>query len=157
MTNRDEPNLFLESVRVLDLTESGCMIGGRMLADLGAEVIQVEPPGGSPSRIAPYYKDIADPEKSLFWFAYNLNKRGITLDITKTDGRNIFERLVETVDIVLGYYEAGYMGRLGLGYDDLCDIKKDIIVASITPFGQSGPKAHYEGSDLTAWASGGWT
>jgi len=152
----DDPNLFLESVRVLDLTEGGCMIGGRMLSDLGADVIKIEHPGGSPSRIGPFYKDIADQEKSLFWFAYNMNKRGITLDIAKTDGRNIFKKLVETADIIMESYEVGHMGRIGLGYDDLCDIKPDIIVASITPFGQSGPKAHYKGSDLTGWASGGY-
>ena len=62
------------------------MIGARTLGDLGADVIKIEAPGGSPSRIAPHYKDIPHQEKSLFWFAYNANQTGITLDMTKVDG-----------------------------------------------------------------------
>jgi benzylsuccinate CoA-transferase BbsE subunit len=146
----------LPPYRVLDLTEGGCLLGGRLLADLGADVIKIEPPGGSPSRIAPYYKDIVDPEKSLFWFAYNTNKRGITLDITKEEGRALFISLVVSADVVLESFEPGYLSSLKLGYSDLCRIKPDIILTSITPFGQEGPKAHFQGSDLTAWASGGY-
>jgi len=132
------------------------MIGARMLGDLGADVIKIEPPGGSPSRIPPFYKDTPDPEKSLFWFAYNMNKRGITLDINKVDGQEIFKELVKTADIVMESFLPGYMGQLGLGYDDLSKIKPELIMTSITPFGQTGPKAHYKGSDLTEWASGGY-
>jgi crotonobetainyl-CoA:carnitine CoA-transferase CaiB-like acyl-CoA transferase len=149
-------NSALQSCRVLDLTEGGCMIGGRILGDLGADVVKIEPPGGSSSRIGPFYKDIADPEKSLYWFAYNLNKRGITADITRPEGREIIKKLVKTADIVIESFDVGYLAKIGLGYDDLCKIKPDIILASITPFGQSGPKSHYKGSDLTAWASGGY-
>jgi crotonobetainyl-CoA:carnitine CoA-transferase CaiB-like acyl-CoA transferase len=142
--------------RILDLTEGGCMIGGRMLGDLGADVIKIERPGGSTSRIAPFYKDIPDPEKSLYWFAYNLNKRGVTLDISKNDGRELFRKLVKTADAIIESFEPGYMSSLALGYEDLVKLKQDIIVTSITPFGQKGPKAHYTGSDLTVWASGGY-
>ena len=132
------------------------MIGARMLGDLGADVIKIEPPGGSPSRLAPFYKDIPDAEKSLFWFAYNANKRGITLDIGRTEGQEIFKSLARTADIIIESFAVGQMERFGLGYADLCKVKPDIILASVTPFGQSGPKAHYRGSDLTAWASGGF-
>ena len=141
---------------VLDLAEGGCMIGGRILGDLGADVIKVEPPGGSPSRIAPYYKNLPDPEKSLYWFAYNMNKRGVTLDINKADGQEVFKRLVKTADVVIESFEVGIMEQLGIGYNDLCKVKPDIIVTSITPFGQKGPKARYKGCDLVAWASGGY-
>jgi crotonobetainyl-CoA:carnitine CoA-transferase CaiB-like acyl-CoA transferase len=146
----------LEPYRVLDLTEGGCMIGARMLGDLGADVIKIEPPGGSPSRIAPFYRDIPDAEKSLFWFAYNANKRGITLDIDIAEGREIFKALLRTADIVMESFDVGYMDRLGLGYADLSQIRPDIIMASITPFGQSGPKVHYRGCDLTTWAGSGF-
>lgn len=142
--------------RILDLTEGGCMIGARMLADLGADVIKIEPPGGSPSRIAPFYKDITDPEKSLYWFAYNLNKRGITLDLSTVKGQDIFKKLVETADVVMESFQPGYLDSLGLGYADLIKINPDIIMTSITPFGQNGPKAQYRGSELTAWASGSY-
>ena len=151
-----EMDSALGPYRFLDLTESGCMIGGRILADLGADVIKIEPPGGSPSRIAPFYKEISDPEKSLYWFAYNMNKRGITLDINKTDGQELFKKLVKTADGVIESFEPGYMSTVGLGYDDLVRIKQDIVMTSISLFGQNGPKAHYKGSDLTAWASGGY-
>ncbi|MFC1861602.1 CaiB/BaiF CoA transferase family protein [Chloroflexota bacterium] len=142
--------------RVLDLTEGGCMIGGRLLADLGADVIKIEPPGGSRSRIAPFYKNEPHSEKSLYWFAYNMNKRSITLDINKEEGQEIFKRLVKTADIVMESFDLGHMAGLSMGYEHLTEIKPAIIMASITPFGQTGPKAHYKGSDLTAWASGGY-
>ena len=156
MINQKTAESALGPYRVLDLTDGGCLIGARLLGDLGADVIKIEEPGGSPSRIGPYYKDIPHPEKSLFWFAYCANKRGITLDIETADGQVIFKRLVESADIVIESFDPGYMDSLGLGYSALCAVKPDIILTSITWFGQSGPKGEYKGSDLTAWASGAY-
>lgn len=151
-----EDEKMLSPYRVLDLTEGGCMIGGKILADLGADVIKIEPPGGSPSRkTGPFYKDDPDPEKSLFWFSYNANKRGITLDINTRDGQEIFRKLAKTADIILENFQPGYLDDLGLGYKSLCKVKQDIILTSITPFGQTGPKARYKASELISWASGG--
>jgi len=127
---------LISGYRVVDLTEGGCLVGGKILADLGTDVIKIEPPGGSSSRnIGPFYKDIPDPEKSLFWFAYNANKRGITLDITTADGQALFSRLVKTADIVLESFELGYLDSLGLGYRHLSQVRPEIILTSITPFG----------------------
>ncbi len=151
-----EAESTLPPYRILDLTEGGCMLGGRLLADLGADVIMIEPPGGSPSRTGPHYKNVVDPEKSLFWWAYNANKRGITLDIARAEGRKLFKDLVRKSDAVLESFEPGYLDHLKLGYPDLGRIKPDIILTSITPFGQNGPKAHYQASDLTVWASGAY-
>ncbi|MFC1901840.1 CaiB/BaiF CoA transferase family protein [Chloroflexota bacterium] len=156
MSDQQEPQSSLSPYRILDLTEAGCMITGKMLGDLGADVIKIEPPEGSHSRIAPFYKDIPDPEKSLFWFAYNTNKRGITLDLQTVNGQDILKRLVKTADVVIESFEPGYMEQIGLGYSSLRKIKPDLIMTSITPFGQSGPKAHYRQSELTMWASGGY-
>jgi benzylsuccinate CoA-transferase BbsE subunit len=156
MSNNQETKTALPAVRVLDLTEDGCNMGGKMFADLGSDVIRIEPPGGSPSRIAPYYKNEVNPEKSLFWFAYNTNKRGITLDIKKPEGQELFKKLAKTADIILESYAPGYMSSLKLGYEDICKVKPDIIYASITPFGQKGPKSGYKASELTMWASGGF-
>jgi benzylsuccinate CoA-transferase BbsE subunit len=156
MNKKNETNSALPPIRVLDLTEGGCMLGGRVLGDLGADVIQIEPPGGSLSRIAPFYKDIPDPEKSLFWFAYNTNKRGITLDITTVAGQDIFKKLIRTTDVVIESYAPGYLDGLKLGYNYLTEIKPDIIMASISPFGQNGPKRDYQGSELTTLATGGF-
>ena len=79
---------FLAPYRILDLTDEKGLLCAKTFADLGADVIKIEPPGGCPSRkIGPFYKDIPHPEKSLFWFAYNTNKRGITLNVECEDGR----------------------------------------------------------------------
>jgi benzylsuccinate CoA-transferase BbsE subunit len=155
MSEKDTKSV-LPPYRVLDLTDGGCMLGSKLLADLGADVIRIEPPGGSPSRTAPYYKNIVDPEKSLFWFAYAVNQRGITLNIDKSGGQNLFRKLAKTADIIIESFPPGYLNNLRLGYAELCEIKPDIIMSSITPFGQSGPKVQYKSTDLTAWASGGF-
>ncbi len=143
--------------RVLDLTQGGCLLCGKILSDLGADVIKIERPGGDPTRfVGPFYKDIPDPQKSLFWFAYNCNKRGITLDIESADGREIFKRLVRTADFVIESFAPGYMDSLGLDYSALSEINPRLIMASITPFGQDGPYAHYKASDLITWAMSGF-
>ena len=148
---------LLSPYRVLDLTDEKGLLCAKVLADLGADVIKVEPPGGSSARtIGPFYNDIPHPEKSLFWFAYNANKRGITLNIECEDGREILKKLVATADIVIESFHPGYMKGLGLGYDDLCGIKSDIILTSITPFGQDGPYRDFQASDLVCWSMGGF-
>ncbi|MCP4683980.1 MAG: CoA transferase, partial [bacterium] len=142
--------------RVLDLTDEKGHLCGKILGDFGADVIKIERPGGDPARNrGPFYKDIADPEKSLLWFAFNTSKKGITLDIASNDGQDIFKRLVKTADLVIESFEPGYLDRLGLGYADLEKIKPDIILTSITPFGQTGPHAHYKATDLVGVATGG--
>jgi crotonobetainyl-CoA:carnitine CoA-transferase CaiB-like acyl-CoA transferase len=151
-----EQDTMLDSHRVLDLTEDGCMLCGKVLGDLGADVIQIEPPAGNPTRnIGPFYHDIADPEKSLTWFFLGLNKRGITLNLETADGRDIFKRLVKTADFVVESFEPGYMKSLGLGYEELEKIKPDIIMTSITPFGQTGPHVHYKVTDIVGVALSG--
>jgi len=88
--------------RILDLTDEKGLLCGKILGDLGADVIKVEKPGGDAARnIGPFYKDIPHPEKSLYWFAYNLNKRSITLDIEKADGVEVFKQLAKKADIVI--------------------------------------------------------
>jgi crotonobetainyl-CoA:carnitine CoA-transferase CaiB-like acyl-CoA transferase len=157
MTPQQGTASLLKPYRALDLTEGGYLIAGKTLGDLGADVIKIEPPGGSPSRnIGPFYGNTPDPEKSLFWFAYNANKRSITLDIETAGGQKVFRELVKTADFVLESFEPGHMEKLGLGYKILCEINPRIIMTSITPFGQTGPYAHYKASDLTTWAMGGF-
>lgn len=148
---------MLDEYRVLDLTDEKGLFCGKILADLGADVIKVEPPHGCSARkIGPFYKDIPHPEKSLFWFAYNFNKRGITLNLECVDGRELFKRLIETADVVIESFPPCYMKNLGLGYDDLRRVKSDIIMTSITPFGQEGPYCNFQASDLICWSMGGF-
>ena len=147
---------FLEGYRVLDLADDKGIWCGRLLGDFGADVIKIESPGGDPARnIGPFYHDIPDSEKSLFWFYTNLNKRGITLNIESREGQQIFKRLVKTADFVVESFEPGYMDSIGLGYAELERFNPRIIMTSITPFGQTGPYAHYKGSDLIGLALGG--
>lgn len=146
----------LAGFRILDLTDHKGLYCAKVLADLGADVIKIEPPGGDPSRnTGPFYKDTPDPEKSLFWWAYNTSKRGITLDIGTAEGKDIFLRLAKTADTVVESFSPGYMDGLGLGYSELSRINPGIIVTSITPFGQTGPRSDWKAPDLVAWALGG--
>jgi crotonobetainyl-CoA:carnitine CoA-transferase CaiB-like acyl-CoA transferase len=146
----------LADVRVLDLTEEIGLYCTKLLADLGADVIKVEPPGGDAARrIGPFYHDEPDPEKSLAYFFFNTSKRSITLNLEEADGRALLRRLLPTADVVVESFAPGYLSGLGLGYDDLTKIKPDIILASITGFGQWGPHAHYKAPDIVGVAMGG--
>lgn len=149
-------NRMLEGCRALDLTNERGFFCGKMLADLGVDVIKIERPGGDPSRrLGPFWHDIPDPDKSLYWFAYNAGKRGITLDIENDEGKQIFIELVKSADFVIESFDPGYMEKLGLGYSALCKIKNSIILTSITPFGQSGPYSAYQASDIVVMGMAG--
>lgn len=148
---------LLDGVGVLDLTDEKGLLCGRMLADLGADVIKVEKPRGDNARnIGPFYHDIPDSEKSLFWFAYNLNKRGITLNIESRDGQAILEQLVKKTDIIIESSPVGYVDKIGLDYSTLNKINPGLIMASITPFGQNGPYKSYKAPDIVGMAMGGY-
>jgi benzylsuccinate CoA-transferase BbsE subunit len=147
---------MLSPYRILDLTDREDLLAGKLLGDLGADVIKVEKPRGSLARsFGPFYHDEIDLEKSLFWFAFNTSKRGITLDIETADGRNIFEKLVKGADCVIESFPPGYMDGLGLGYKTLEKLNPGIVLVSISPFGQSGPYKNYKASDIISWAMGG--
>jgi len=148
---------LLSPYRALDLCNETGALCGKILADLGADVIKIERPGGDSSRrLGPFYKDIPDPEKSLLWFAYNTSKRGITLNIETKQGQEIFKELVKSADFVLETFPPGYMSRFGLDYEELSRINPRIIMTSITPFGQTGPYKDFKPSDLVALATGGF-
>ncbi len=159
MTDTDSPTDGpLEGIRVLDLAGPIGVYCGKLWADMGADVIKIEPPTGDPMRcLGPFYKDQVHPEKSLYFFHYNTSKRGITLNLNTADGREIFKRLVKTADIVLETFPPAYMESLGLGYVHLKELNPGLIMTSITPFGQTGPYREYKSSDLVGQALSGWT
>jgi len=147
---------MLAGCRALDLTDEKGFLCGKTLADLGVDVIKVERPGGDPSRrIGPFWHDVAEPEKNLHWWAYNSNKRGITLNLEVADGKQIFKELVSTADFVIESFPPGYMEKLGIGYSTLSSVKKGIILTSITPFGQAGPYRDYKASDIVVMGMAG--
>jgi crotonobetainyl-CoA:carnitine CoA-transferase CaiB-like acyl-CoA transferase len=152
---RNEPSA-LGDIRVLDLSGEMGMYCGKLLADLGADVIKIEPPGGDPARrVGPFYHDEPDVEKSLAFFYLNTSKRGITLNLQLSDSRELFRRLVSTADVVVESFPPGYLDGLGLGYQGLCQIRPDIILTSVTGFGQWGPHAHYKAPDIVGVAMSG--
>ncbi len=147
----------LAPYRVLDLADESGIFCTKILAALGADVIKVEPPGGDPARnIGPFYGEKPDPEKSLHWFTYNLNKRSITLDITTDQGQGIFKRLAAKADFVVECFPPDYLSGLGVGYAQLKALNPGIIMTSITPFGATGPCRDYKGSNLVCMAMSGF-
>jgi crotonobetainyl-CoA:carnitine CoA-transferase CaiB-like acyl-CoA transferase len=147
---------MLTGCRVLDLTTERGLMCGQMLGDLGADVIKVEPPGGSSVRaLKPFFADEPGPERSVYWWAYNRNKRGITLDLESSEGRELFKKLVASADILIESENPGDLASCGLGYNDLNTINPALVYVSITPFGQDGPKASYADSDLIVMAASG--
>ena len=147
---------MLKGCRALDLTDENGFLCGKILADLGVDVIKVEPPGGDTSRQRrPFWADTPHPEKSLYWLAYNSNKRGITLNIEADKGQKILKELVKTADFVIESFPPGFMENLGLGYARLKSIKQGIILTSITPFGQAGPYRDYQASDIVVMGMSG--
>ena len=150
-------NFLLAPYRVLDLTDDRGLLAGKILADLGADVLQIEPPGGSPARnIGPFYGDDPRPEKSLYWWAYAANKRSITLDLEQRDGQALLEKLVAEADFLIESNPPGYLDGLGLGYQRLAGINPRLVMVSITPFGQDGPYSAYQASDIVGMALGGF-
>jgi benzylsuccinate CoA-transferase BbsE subunit len=146
----------LAGLRVLELVDEKGRFCGKLLGDLGADVVKVEPPGGEPSRhVGPFLDDIPDPERSLSFWYYNTSKRGITLNLETADGRELFGRLAATSDVILETLRPGVLTSLGLDYATLCEQNPRLILCSLTPFGQTGPWRDFLSSDLLHMAAGG--
>lgn len=143
---------FLSGLRVLDLADERALMAGRVLADLGADVVQVEPPEGSTARRrAPYAPD----GSSLYWDAYGANRRGAVADLGSVEGRQVVRDLASVADVLVESAGPGVLAALGLGWDELHEANPRLIYVSVTAFGPTGPKAHYAESDLVVWAAGG--
>ena len=148
----------LAGVRILEWAD---LVSGpycaKAMADLGAEVIKVEKPfiGDEARRYGPFKDDKPDPESSALFLALNTNKLGITLDPEVPTGRKIFHQLVEQSDILVENHPPALTRKLQLDYDHLKDINPRLIVASITPFGQTGPYADYKAYEINCSAAGG--
>jgi len=143
----------LDGIRIIDLTqwEAGTSCT-QLLAWMGADVIKVEPPGGEPGR-----RMIAELPgvDSMYFIMFNSNKRGITLDLKASKGRELFERMVAGADIVVENFAFGVLEDLGLSYERLKEIKPDIIHASVKGYGSWGPYKRYKSFDMIAQATGG--
>jgi crotonobetainyl-CoA:carnitine CoA-transferase CaiB-like acyl-CoA transferase len=141
----------LDGTRVLDLTREPGFLAGKLLGDLGADVVKVEPPGGDPARRRPPFSGGAtDPERSVLWLALNTSKRGLTLDLGRPRGRELFLELVSRADAVIETDPVP-----GLGWSELRARNRRLVHCVITPFGETGPQAGRRGSDLTVVAASG--
>jgi len=150
----------LSDLRVLDLTDIKGALCAKLFGDMGADVLKIEPPGGDVMRrIGPFLNGKPHRERSLLFWFYNTSKRAITLDLNQTAGQELFKNMVVKADIVVESAAPGTLAQLGLGYDDLKQINPNIVLTSITPFGQTGPYKAYRASDIVAEAVGGmmWT
>jgi crotonobetainyl-CoA:carnitine CoA-transferase CaiB-like acyl-CoA transferase len=152
-----EPESTLVDLRVLDLSDgvAGAYCG-KLFADYGADVIKVEPPSGDPiRRHGPFPDGRPHPEAGALWLYLGTNKRSVTLDISQPTGQRLFRRLAEDANVIVEGFQPGYLDSLGLGFEALRSIKRRIVLVSITPYGQSGPKAGWRAANLTSLASGG--
>ncbi len=148
--------MLLAPYRVLDVTGPLGFLTGKILADLGADVIKIEPPEGDASRRWPPHLESRDgTPQSLYWLAFNVNKRAITLNLESATGRALFLRLVEKADFVLESFPPGTLQRWELGYEILSQKNPGLILVSITPYGQEGPYRDFQGSDLEVMALSG--
>jgi crotonobetainyl-CoA:carnitine CoA-transferase CaiB-like acyl-CoA transferase len=148
---------YLGGFRVLEIGDEQGEFCGRLLANLGADVIKIEPPDGSPTRrIGPFLDDNADDhEKSLYFWHYNLGKRSVVLDLDSPEGCEAFRKLVRIADVVVDSCPPGYLDERDLSLDALSAVNPELVHASITPFGRTGPWAAYQSSDLVHLALGG--
>src|SRR6266540_3106355 len=146
----------LHGLRVLELADEKGQFCGKLMADLGADVIKIEPPGGQHTRlVGPFCEDVPHRERSLSFWHYNTSKRGITLNLEHPEGQGLLRRLVPTADILLETYPPGYLPALGLGYEVLSLLNPRLILCSLTPFGQTGPWRDFLSADLLHLAAGG--
>ncbi len=144
----------LKGVRVLDLSDSSCVYGAKVLADLGADVVRIEPVSGDPMRKMVPLDDVTG--ESLFYRFMNTNKRSVALDLEQESGRTQFARLVASADIVFESTTPGYLAGLKLDYRAFEAAQPDLVWTSVTPFGSEGPYAQWKANDLVSQAMGGF-
>ena len=147
---------LLSGYRALDLTDEKGFVCGKILAALGIETIKVEPPGGDPARsIPPFFHGKPEINNSLYWLAYNTDKRSITLNLELERGQELFKKLITQCDFVIESFKPRYLDSIGLSYITLTKINPRIILTSITPFGQKGPYSGFKGSEIVVSAMSG--
>ena len=144
-------------MRVIDLATTRAELAGRQLADLGAEVIKVEPPEGAEARRMPPFEDGRedDPDGSLYWATVGLGKRSVVLDLELESDRERLRALAASADIFIESFDPGTLDAIGLGQQALREANPRLVYVSVTPYGQTGPDAHSPSSDLTLQAAGG--
>ena len=141
---------------MLDLSTHRAHLCGRLLADMGADVIKIEPPAGDNGRrIGPFYNDLPHQDRSLFFWFYNLNKRSLTLELTHPRGRELALSLARCADVLIESFAPGEMAKLGLEWEQLHRANPALVMLSIAPFGATGPYRDFEADDTILSALSG--
>jgi benzylsuccinate CoA-transferase BbsE subunit len=151
------PEAALEGIRVIDLSQG---IAGpyctRLLADLGAEVIKIEPPEGDYARrLGPFANDVPHHDRGGLFLHLNTNKKSVTLDLETQSGRIVLRKLLANADVLVESEAPGVMAARELAYEQLGGEFPNLVYCSVTPFGQTGPYARFQGNSLTAMALSG--
>jgi crotonobetainyl-CoA:carnitine CoA-transferase CaiB-like acyl-CoA transferase len=151
------PPASLDDVKVLDLSQGlAGPLCAKILADFGADVVKVEPPGGDSARaMPPHFGNDPHPEKSLVFLLANLNKRGVTLNLDDPEGQKLLRSLARSADIIVESFAPGYLASRGLDHEALSRENPGLTMVSITPFGQTGPYAGYESEEIVTYALSG--
>lgn len=146
----------LTGVRVVELASERVAFAGKLLADMGADVILVEPPGGDGCRgWPPFIDDQAGANRSLWWFHYHTSKRGVVIDLDTADGLARFKALLATADVLLEAAAPGRLAALGIDYGDRAASQPGLIHVAITPYGRKDPRSAMPATDLTIMAAAG--
>jgi benzylsuccinate CoA-transferase BbsE subunit len=147
---------LLKGLRMLDLADEKGALCGKILADMGVEVIKVEPPEGcSTRRIPPFLEDHPGLDHSTYFLAYAAGKKSVTLNLENADGRELLLDLARQSDFLVESFPLGHLDSLGLGYDTLAELNPRLIYTTVTPFGDKGPGRDFKTADIVSWASGG--
>lgn len=150
------PGAALAGRRVLEIADASGVYCGKLLADMGADVIKIERPGGDTARwIPPFWNDEPGSDTGLYFLYTNTSKRSVTLDFARPEGRELLLALARTADLIVETLPPGRLDALGLGFDALRRVRPSIVLTSITGFGQTGPRRDWRSCDLVASALGG--
>ncbi|MGE0385979.1 MAG: CaiB/BaiF CoA transferase family protein [Gammaproteobacteria bacterium] len=146
----------LEGIRVIELASERIAFAGKLMGDMGADVILVEPPGGDPARgYAPFVDDVPGPDRSLYWLHYNTSKRSVVLDLDAPADRERFRGLVAGADVLIESEPVRRLATLGLDHADLAPRAPGLVHAAVTPYGRSDPDSDLPCTDLTLMAGAG--
>ncbi len=146
----------LDHIRVIELASERVSFAGKLLADMGADVLLVEPPGGDPSRgYPPFVDDDPGENRSLYFMHYNTSKRGLVLDLDEEADQETFRRLIASADVLLESEPRQRLASLNLDYAQLCELQPALIHAAVTPYGRDEPLSDLPSTDLTLMAAGG--
>jgi crotonobetainyl-CoA:carnitine CoA-transferase CaiB-like acyl-CoA transferase len=146
---------MLDGVRILDFSGEMLAYAGRAFADLGGQVILVEPPGGSAARRFPPLVTVDGRDVSAHFAFMAAGKQSIVVDDQHPDGRRVVEDLVAAADVALVHEDLDAARRQGIAPQELRALNDRLVVARVSAFGGTGPRRHWRGSDLVAWATSG--